>query len=310
MMWGANGKRLTLLFVAIASYDLGLANGLHDPGRGPDQGQKTQSVSNSIHNKPSTSSNSGIKGVITQQQQTQVFKDEQQEIKDESQSPEKSKQPVGQLYDDQKPQAASKSVQQTQPLTTQATAPPKQQTKQQDGGSIPQHDKSKTPVAQMYDDQKPQAASKSVQQTQPSLTTQATAPPKQQTKQQDGGSIPQHAKSKTPVAQIYDDQKPQAASKSVQQTQPSLTTQATDPPKQQTKQQDGGSVPQHAKSKTPVAQMYDDQKPQAASKSVQQTQPSLTTQATAPPKQQTKQHSLTAGHKSKQQQKRQLYSLS
>ncbi|XP_063062166.1 uncharacterized protein LOC134455028 isoform X1 [Engraulis encrasicolus] len=113
MMWGANGKRysLTLLFVAIASYDLGLANGLHDPGRGPDQGQKTQSVSNSIHNKPSTSSNSGIKGVIPQQQQTQVIKDEQQEIKDESQSPDKSKQPVGQLYDDQKPQAASKSVQ-------------------------------------------------------------------------------------------------------------------------------------------------------------------------------------------------------
>ncbi|XP_063062167.1 AT-rich interactive domain-containing protein 1A-like isoform X2 [Engraulis encrasicolus] len=215
------------------------------------------------------------------------------------------------MYDDQKPQAASKSVQQTQPsLTTQATASPKQQTKQQDGGSIPQHAKSKMPVAQMYDDQKPQAASKSVQQTQPSLTTQATDPPKQQTKQQDGGSIPQHAKSKMPVAQMYDDQKPQATSKSVQQTQPSLTTQATDPPKQQTKQQDGGSIPQHAKSKMPVAQMYDDQKPQAASKSVQQTQQSLTTQSTAPPKQQTKQHPLTAGHKSKRQQKRQLYSLS
>ncbi|XP_063062164.1 uncharacterized protein LOC134455027 [Engraulis encrasicolus] len=264
MMWGANGKQLSLavLFVAIASYDLGLANGVRGGviGFKPSTSvsnsievasasdidfQPSTSVSNNIHSKPSSSSNPMH---ILSEDQQQVIKDEQQVIRDES------KRPVIQIYnDDQNPQATSKHVQQPKPsLTTQATAPPKQQTKQPDGGSIPQHGKSKTPVAQMYDDQKPQAASKSMQQ--PSLTTQATAPPKQQTKQQDEGSIPQHGKSKHPVTQIYDDQKPHI-SKHVQQTQQSLSTPAT-------------------------------------------------------PAQQTEQQPLTAGHTSKHQQKRQLSSLS
>ncbi|XP_063062740.1 putative mediator of RNA polymerase II transcription subunit 26 isoform X3 [Engraulis encrasicolus] len=205
MMWGANGKQLSLavLFVAIASYDLGLANGVRGGviGFKPSTSvsnsievasasdidfQPSTSVSNNIHSKPSSSSNPGINGVIPQQQQQmhilsedqqQVIKDEQQVIRDES------KRPVIKVYNnDQNPQTTSKHVQQPKPsLTTQATTPPKQQTKQQDEGSIPQHGKSKHPVEQIYDDQKPHM-SKSVQQTQQSLTTQAT--PEQQTEQQ------------------------------------------------------------------------------------------------------------------------------
>ncbi|XP_063062738.1 uncharacterized protein LOC134455543 isoform X1 [Engraulis encrasicolus] len=256
MMCGANGKQLSLavLFVAIVSYDFRLANGGIDfkPSTNVNNSvdaastsdidfNPSTSVSNSINYKPSSSSDPDIKGLIPQQLQTHItlVDDEQQAIKDEQQVLKGEQQVL------KGEQQVLKDELQILKDELQLVKDELQLVK----------DKSKRPVIQIYnDDQNPHVTSKHVQQPKPSLTTQATAPPKQQTKQQDGGSIPQHGKSKTPVAQIYDDQKPHM-SKHVQQTQPSLTRQST-------------------------------------------------------PEQQTEQQPLTAGHKSKHQQKRQLYSLS